>query len=154
MLSASAAGPFGIKHGYFKTLRLGFSGMLLMMLCGGTLPHALGYSRTMLGMEWGILLFWTMSVCITWPTIQALISRRQNPAELSRTVGIYNMVWASASALAYLVSGFLMEKFGGEILFWFSGSLNLFQLAILPSLQKLEARAAAAAEIPESAAKA
>lgn len=153
MLSASAAGPFGVRHGYFKTLRLGFSGMLAMMLCGGVLPHLLGYARALLGAEWAILVFWTMSVCITWPTIQALLSQRQSPAQLSRTAGIYNMVWASASALAYLISGFLMEKFGGEILFWFSGALNVFQLALLPGLKKKEAQIAAA-ESPQSAAKA
>jgi MFS family permease len=144
MISAWAAGPFGIRHGYFKTLRIGFSGMLTMMLCGGILPRLLGYSRTMLGAEWVILVFWTMSVCITWPTIQALLSQRQSPARLSRTAGIYNMVWASASALAYLVSGFLMEKFGGEILFWFSGGLNLLELLVLAGLQKLEVKIAAA----------
>lgn len=151
MLTASAAGPFGIRHGYFRTLRFGFSGMLAMMLTGGILPQVLGYSRTLLGAEWVILVFWTMSVCSTWPTIQALISQRQSPAELSRTAGIYNMVWASASALAYLVSGFLMDTFGGEILFWFSGALNLLQLAVLPALEKLDATIAAAELTPSTA---
>lgn len=151
MLTASAAGPFGIKHGYFKTLRLGFTGMLAMMLTGGLLPHALGYSRTMLGAEWAILVFWTISVCLTWPTIQALLSQRQSPAQLGRTAGIYNMVWASASALAYPLSGILMDNFGGEILFWFSGALNLLELAVLPRLQKLEARIAAAESSPSTA---
>ena len=151
MLSASAAGPFGVRHGYFKTLRLGFSGTLAMMLCGGILPRVLGYSQALLGAEWVILVFWTMSVCITWPTIQALLSQRQSPGQLSRTVGIYNMVWACASALAYLISGFLMEKFGGEILFWFSAALNVFQLAMLPGLKNKDAQIAAAESVQSAA---
>ena len=61
------------------------------------------------------------------------------------------MVWACASALAYLISGFLMEKFGGEILFWFSAALNVFQLALLPGLKKKDAQIAAAESMPSAA---
>ncbi|MDB6021077.1 MAG: Major facilitator superfamily 1 [Pedosphaera sp.] len=139
MFAAWYGGRFGKKHGYFLALRIGFVGMALVMAFGGLAPRILGYSHPMMLLELAIVVAWTLSMCFTWPTLQSLLSQEQAPGELSRTAGVYNMVWAGASALAYLTSGALLDKFGGETLFWLPAGLHVAQLFLLPRLQKMHA---------------
>jgi predicted MFS family arabinose efflux permease len=139
MFAAWSAGPFGQRHGYFFTLRLGFWGMVLFMVIGGLAPRLFGYSHITMLLQWVIVAGWTFAVCLTWPTLQALLSEKNSPGEAGRTAGIYNIVWAGAAAVAYLTSGALLDQFGGETLFWLPAGLNLIQLALLPRLHKLSA---------------
>ncbi|HWF19735.1 MAG TPA: MFS transporter, partial [Verrucomicrobiae bacterium] len=110
----------------------------IFMTLGGIAPHLLGYSHPLLLLELAIVVAWTLSMCFTWPSLQALLSHAQSPTELPHTAGIYNMVWAGASALAYLTSGALLDHFGGEILFWVPAGLHVLQLVLLPRLQKMD----------------
>jgi MFS family permease len=144
MFVAWYAGPFGQRRGYFFSLRLGFYGMVIFMAVGGVAPHLFGYSHTTMLLEWLVLIGWTITLCFTWPTLQALLSHHPSPGQSSRTVGIYNITWAGAAAVAYLTSGVLLDKVGGEILFWLPAGLNVLQLVILPRLEKLDAIVSAA----------
>jgi predicted MFS family arabinose efflux permease len=137
MFSAWSAGRFAQKHGYFFSLRLGFSGMALALVFGGLIPRFWQFSHAAMLAEFGGFVLWTLSMCLTWPTLQALLSSHQNPAALPRTAGIYNMIWAGGSAVAYLTGGVLLDKFGGEILFWLPAGLHCIQLLMIPRLQKL-----------------
>lgn len=144
MLVAWYAGPFGQKRGYFFALRVGFWGMALFMLLGGLAPLLLGYSRSTMLLELAILSGWTIAVCFTWPTLQALLSHDQSPGQSSRTAGIYNIMWAGTAAAAYLTSGTLLDNFGGEILFWVSGGLSVIQIVMLFRLERLATAVSAA----------
>ncbi|HEX3798042.1 MAG TPA: MFS transporter [Verrucomicrobiae bacterium] len=148
MLVAWQAGPFGQRRGYFFTLRLGFWGMAILMIIGGLAPLAFGYSHLTRALQWFIVALWTLAVCLTWPTLQALFSEKSARGQAGRTAGIYNVVWAGAAAIAYLTSGALLDTFGGEILFWLSAALNLAQLALLPPLQKLSATVPSTDDLP------
>lgn len=151
MFAAWFGGRFGKKRGYFLALRLGFWGMAVIMAFGGIAPHLFHYTHKLMLIELAIIVLWTLSMCFTWPTLQALLSQSQSPGELSRTAGIYNMVWAGASALAYLTSGALLDWFGGEILFWLPAGLHLLQIVMLSRLEKMSAKipAPAAHESPD-----
>jgi MFS family permease len=144
MFFAYKAGSFAQKRGYFLSLRLGFTGMGLAMVMAGILPHLLGYSRTTMFLELPTLVFWTLSMCLTWPTLQALLTQHQPPTRLPRTAGLYNIVWATGASIAYLTAGALLDKFGGEILFWLAAGLHGIELLLLPRLQKLHAISEAA----------
>ncbi|EEF57778.1 MFS transporter [Pedosphaera parvula] len=144
MFSAYKAGSFAQKRGYFFSLRLGFSGMGLALVIGALLPHFWGYSRTTMFLELPVLILWTLSMCLTWPILQALLTQHQPPTRLPRTAGIYNIVWATGAAIAYLTGGALLEKFGGEILLWLAAGLHGIELLLLPRLQKMHAIAEAA----------
>ena len=140
MFSAWYAGRIARKHGYFRMLRVGFAGMGLAMVLGGLIPRGFGYSPTAEAMEFVVLVLWTISMCFTWPTMQALASRGQSPEELPRTAGIYNIVWASGSAFAYLTGGALLEWLGGEVLtFWLPAAIHALQLVLLARYQKINA---------------
>jgi MFS family permease len=144
-LGAWFAGPFGKKNGYFLALKLGFGGMALSMVIGALAPVLLGFTNLALAIEVLVVIGWTFAMCLTWPTLQYLLSREQNRQQLSRTAGIYNMGWSGAAALAYLTSGALLDFFSGikglpvgrEILFWFPALLHFGQLAFLPKAEKL-----------------
>jgi predicted MFS family arabinose efflux permease len=139
MICAYRAGGFAQRRGYFFALTVGVAGLAVAMTLGGLAPHMLGYTHNTVVAEVFIVIFWTSALCLTWPTLQALLSEGQSPKELSRTAGIYNMVWSGTSALAYLTSGALLDHFGGEILFWFPAALHLSQLFYLPFLKKMHA---------------
>ena len=78
--------------------------------------------------ELPILFVWTSSMCFTWPTLQALLSR-QAPDQLPRIVGIYNVIWSCCSAIAFLTGGALLDRFGGEIMFWLPAAVHALQIS-------------------------
>jgi predicted MFS family arabinose efflux permease len=129
--SAWNAGRFAQRHGHRFCLRLGFSGMCLALVLSGLTPRMFGYVHGTLAAQCGFLVLWTVSMSLTWPTLQAALSERQDPTGMLHTAGVYNVVWAGASAVAYFTGGALLEKFGGEILFWTSATIHVFQLILL-----------------------
>jgi len=80
MFASWYAGRFGPKHGYFFTLRLGFIGMTLMMRWR-TGPASVPLLAYYIDTGMGHLALWVPSMCLTWPTFQALLSREQLPGE-------------------------------------------------------------------------
>jgi predicted MFS family arabinose efflux permease len=141
MFSAWYAGRIAQKYGYMRMLRFGFAGMAISMALGGLIPFAFGFSKTALGAELVILALWTIAMCFTWPMLQSLVSQGQSPGEIPRTAGIYNIVWATCAAFAYLTGGALFDWLGGEIVvFWLPAGLHLFQLDPVGSNAKIQRR--------------
>jgi len=85
---------------------------------------------------------WTLGICFTWPTLEAIVSERESPARLQRLIGIYNLVWASASGLAYFVGGAILEQLGRQSIFLIPIGFHVTQLALLRWLER-ESRAGA-----------
>ncbi|MHB8519166.1 MAG: MFS transporter [Limisphaerales bacterium] len=137
MFAAWFGGRFAQRFGYFFALKLGFGGMAIVLAVGSQLASAAGEVATLLG--------WSVSVCLTWPTLEALVSEKESPHRLPRTVGIYNMVWAASSAVAYFLGGALLEKLGAWSLFAIPVGIHLTQLCLVGWLQKKSAEANASA---------
>ncbi len=78
MFAAWTAGRLVHKYGYFFFLRAGFSVVLAAMIAGGLIPVALGYSHAALYTELGLLVVWTLGMCVTWPTLQGLLSQHES----------------------------------------------------------------------------
>ncbi len=57
-------------------------------------------------------------MCATWPTLEALVSESEAPADIPRAVGIYNIVWAVAYATAFFTGGKIIERFGFKAMFY------------------------------------
>jgi predicted MFS family arabinose efflux permease len=127
-VAAWYAGRFITRFGPSIALKTGFTGMGLAMVLGGLAPMIFGYSQTTLIIQLALIFLWTVTMCQTWPTLQGLLSRNQSPRQLSRTAGLYNIMWSGTSALAYPLSGLLLDHFHGEILFWVAAVLHLAQL--------------------------
>lgn len=114
-------GRFGQRHGYFTSLRVGFGGLLVAM-CLGWWEQSLPF--LLLGVA-----LWSVSICFTWPILEALVSEREEPRRLLDRVGQYNVVWAATMGLAQLVGGWLFERLGPTSLFWLPAGVHALQFA-------------------------
>jgi predicted MFS family arabinose efflux permease len=122
IFAAWQAGRIAHRIGYFHTLKLGFAVMLVGLLTGLLLDS----------MTEKILaaIVVCIGMCATWPTLEALVSESETPAGLPRVVGIYNITWAVANAVAYFIGGTLIKLFGFKIIFIAPIVIVLAQLAL------------------------
>ena len=96
-LFAWGGGRFAERFGYFTALKIGFGVMAGALGVGSQLQSAPGQILVMLALVAGM--------CLTWPTLEALVSEGGRRAGLQRMVGIYNAIWAGTAALAYFAGG-------------------------------------------------
>ena len=135
-------GKFAQRRGYFFALRLGFAIMAVALAAGSQLPNVAA--------QFAVMFAWTLGVCLTWPTLEALVSENETRPDLPRRIGIYNIVWASGVALAYFTGGALLEQLGPRSLFWLPVGIHALQLALCAWLER-KARALQAAGLSRPA---
>jgi MFS family permease len=136
MFAAQFGGRFAQRHGYFFALRIGFSVMAVALVLGSL-------TRTV-EQSLATMILWTLGMCFTWPTLEAIISEQEPPARLQRLLGIYNVVWASASALAYFSGGAMLEKLGPLSIFLVPAAIHVTQLVLLARLARMNRHATSA----------
>ncbi|HOX04441.1 MAG TPA: MFS transporter [Candidatus Paceibacterota bacterium] len=122
MLTAWLAGRFGQRRGYFRALRLGFIGMAVALAAGSP-------SGTVAG-QYVALTAWTISLCFVWPALEALVSEGETASGMQWMVGLYNVVWAGSSALAYFLGGAILDRLGPASLYWLPVGIHLIQWAL------------------------
>jgi predicted MFS family arabinose efflux permease len=123
MGAAWFGGRFGQRRGYFLALRLGIGIMIVALVASTLVEGAAGHFVAMA--------CWTFGMCFTWPTLEALVSECDGPDTLPRRIGIYNLVWAASSALAYFSGGALLEELGLKSVFLVPIVLHVAQLALI-----------------------
>lgn len=123
MFFAYAGGKFGQKRGYLQALKLG---CVIMVLC----LIASAFSTTV-WMLMTLMVVWTFGMCFTWPNLEALCADHLPPEHLPRTIGVYNVVWAAGSAIAYFSGGALAQWLGWKSIFWAPVILHLAQIVII-----------------------
>lgn len=108
-------------RGYFPGLRLGFIGMMVSIgiawVLGGFWGHLAG------------LMLWTVLICFTWPTLEALVCEREGRRRLADRAGAYNVVWAGMGGVGYFVCRWGYEQLGPSSLYWVPISLHAIQWA-------------------------
>jgi MFS family permease len=123
VFAAWYGGRFAQRHGYFTALRLGFSLMALAL--------AAGTQATSVPAHVGVMSVWTIGVCFTWPTLEAMVSENEPRPRLQRMVGIYNVVWAGVNAFAYFTGGAMLDHFGPRSIFWVPIGLHVISMLLL-----------------------
>ena len=126
-------GRFAQRHGCFRALKVGFAGMTLALAAGGFLDSMAGQFLT--------LIAWTVTVCFTWPALEALVSEHEANDALPRVVGIYNVVWAASAAAANFSGGALYERLGPRSIYWLPAGMFAAQWLLT---WRLSSQAAAA----------
>jgi predicted MFS family arabinose efflux permease len=121
-LMAWGGGLFSQRFGYFTALKAGFTIMAVAVAIGSQLGSATGQILAILGMVIGM--------CLTWPTLEALVAENETPAGLQRMVGIYNVVWATTGSVAYFTGGLMLEKLGLQSMFFVPIAFFVVQLAV------------------------
>ena len=123
------AGKFAHRCGNFLALKIGF-----VMLAGGLFAGAQLHSMA------GVIIaacVANIGMCFTWPVLEALVSEGEAPAHVPHAVGIYNITWAAANALAFFIGGTLIEKFGYQSIFYVPLVFIVAQLALVFWVQKI-----------------
>jgi predicted MFS family arabinose efflux permease len=131
MISAWFGGRFAQRFGYFPALRIGFGGMALAMILGTQMDTVMGHCA--------VMVFWTLSLCFTWPTMEAMVSEGESAQGLQKTIGLYNVVWAAGSAFSYFLGGAMLKYLGMKSLFWLPLAIHLIQLVMVEWLHKASA---------------
>jgi predicted MFS family arabinose efflux permease len=119
---AWGGGRFAQRFGYFRALKLGFVIMILALALGSRLNSALGHTL--------VMCVTVVGMSFTWPTLEALVSEGESRTGLQQMVGLYNVVWAAAAALANFCGGAMLDKFGLNSLFYVPIVVQLGQLAL------------------------
>lgn len=147
-LTAWQAGKLAHRLGYFNTLKLGFGVMIAGLWVGAQSSTAPGQIVAA-----SIL---SVGMCAIWPTLEAMVSEDETPALVPRAVGIYNIVWAVAYAVAFFTGGKIIEQFGFRAMFILAALLLVLEVALTIWLQRRPAvitnsggLMAAAALLPE-----
>ncbi len=119
---AWVGGRFAQRFGYFTALKIGFAVMAGALAVGSQLSTAPGQILVMAAVVAGM--------CLTWPTLEALVSEGEPRAGLQQMVGIYNAVWAGTGAVAYFTGGALLDRLGLGSLFYVPMVLLITELAL------------------------
>jgi MFS family permease len=119
-------GRFGQRHGYLHAVA---AGLIMMMgaLTVGSFLHAIP----------GLIVAmscWTVGVCFTWPSLEALVCDKEPPARLPSIIGTYNVVWSAGGAIAYFTGGAIAETLGWRSIFWIPALAHLVQLGLVAIL--------------------
>jgi len=122
MVGSWWGGRFAQRHGYFLSLKLGFTVMALALAVGCVVHGS--------GAQIAVMLTVVLGMCLTWPTLEALVSENETRSNLQRFVGIYNVIWAGTGALAYFVGGALLDHLGLQSLFLVPIVVLVAQLAL------------------------
>jgi MFS family permease len=137
MAGAALAGRFAQRAGPYTALRIGFGVMISALLAGAFQATAFGVKT--------VLVVWSAGMCFTWPTLESMTSQGESRQGLQRMVGIYNLVWAGCSALAFFLGGTLLHQFGMRSLFWIPIGIHFLQIVMLEWLHRQTPPASAAA---------
>jgi MFS family permease len=123
MFAARYAGRYGQQRGYHRALRIGFTVMFGAMIIAFVSRSAAG--------QLAVMAVWTLGMCFTWPTLEAVVSEGESPARLQRSLGIYNLIWAGGSAFSYFAGSAILELFGPRSLFVIPALMHALQWIVL-----------------------
>lgn len=132
LVASWQGGKFAQRRGYFTALRFGFLGMAGAIAVGWLVPGVAGLIV--------VVTLLTVPMCLTWPTLEGLVAEGEDFAGMARMVGIYNVVWAASSAVAYSTGGWIWERFGRAGLYGLPAALFLLQLGLTLWLERAAAR--------------
>lgn len=121
-------GKAGQKAGYFTLLRIGFIGMAISIALAGLFSTVL--------MQLVALAGWTVTMCFTWPMLEAITCEHEDAITLPHRLGLYNVVWAACAAFAYFSGGMIFETLGARSLYWLPCIIHIAQFILTYPFQK------------------
>ncbi len=122
VFAAWQCGKFAQRRGFLTSLKVGFTGLMIMMIIGGLMDTKLGVLFTLVG--------YTIMLLFIWPALEALVSENETQAGVQHNVGLYNCTWSAAAAAAYFSGGKLYDWNGRAAVFWIPAGIFALELAI------------------------
>jgi MFS family permease len=130
--AAWQCGKFAQRRGYVASLRLGFSGLAIVMAVGALLNTSMEIL--------GVLVGYSIMLLFTWPALEALVSENETQAGVQHQVGVYNCTWAIAAAVANLTGGKLYDLLGRVAIFWLPAGIFALEFIAVLGVKKLASR--------------
>lgn len=119
-------GKFAQRRGYLKGFQVGLiiviASLLIALFSSSVTWHLIA------------MCIWSVGIAFTWPVLEALSCEGENDETLPRKVGIYNVVWSGTIAIAYFVSGAIIEKLGWKSIFIIPALIHTIQLTAVRRL--------------------
>ena len=91
VVASLVGGRYGQRRGYLRALQIGFLGMSACFLAAWAATFAPVSRGVQIGVQAGLMLLATVSICFTWPNLEAIVSEGETTLRLQRYIGIYNL---------------------------------------------------------------
>ncbi len=132
-LAFGAAYLTGAYGSHWAARRFGEKRMLLLTVAGQLAVHlALGVHAGAVAVYVGTAAIGLLNG-LKWPVVESYISAGHNPAATMKSVGRFNVTWASAVPLSVALSGVLIRVWTPG-LFYLAAALNVAALAMIATL--------------------
>lgn len=102
--AAIYGGRFAQRHGYFYSVRVGAAILAV--------SFAVAAFVTNLWVWLAVIFVANFGLSFTWPALEAMVSEGEPRHRMQSMVGIYNVTWAGAGAVAYFTGGAMIERWG------------------------------------------
>ena len=133
VFAAWQGGRFAERRGYTASLTAGFVGLFLCMVIGALVSSAAALLA--------VMAVYTIVLLLVWPALEALAIADEPPERVPHLVGLYNLTWSGAAALAYFTGGPLYDRIGARMIFGIPAVIFLVQLVFLFWLSRRPASA-------------
>jgi len=132
IFAAWQGGRFAERRGYATSLKVGFTGLVLCMAAGWLVTSAVALI--------GVVVVYTLALLLIWPALEALAIADEPPDRVPYMVGLYNLTWSGAAAVAYFTGGPLYDWFGARLIFVVPGAIFVVQLLLMYWVSRQVAR--------------
>lgn len=120
------AGKFAQRAGYFRALQIGY-GIVIAGLCVAFASGSVAFHLL-------AMMIWTLGICFTWPSLEALTCEGESEKTLPGKIGMYNIVWSGALAFGFFVGGAMKDTFGWRSIFVVPAFVHLLQIIVVRHL--------------------
>jgi MFS family permease len=128
VFAAIYAGRFAQRHGYFYAVRVG-AAIMTICFCIGAFLDAWWPSFV-------VMFIANFGLCFTWPALEAMVSEGEPRHRMQSMVGIYNVTWAGAGAVAYFTGGAMIEHWGIRSMYLVPAGLLVIEYIVALVLEK------------------
>ncbi|TAL02395.1 MAG: MFS transporter [Verrucomicrobia bacterium] len=126
--AAWQCGKFAERRGFVFSLKVGFLSLAGVMIGGALLPGVMA--------QLAMVAAYSVTLLLTWPALEALVSERESQAGVQEMVGIYNCTWAGSAAFAYFTGGKLYDALGKGAIFWLPAGIFIVEFFFVRWLEK------------------
>ena len=128
VFAAVQCGKFAQRRGYLASLKIGFTGLAVLMVLGALLDGMVA--------QLVVLAAYSVILLFTWPALEAVTSERESQAGTLQMVGVYNCTWAGSAALAYFTGGKIYDALGKGAIYWLPAGIFVAQFLLVLWLEK------------------